>query len=196
MQTLVARNRLEQSIKRSRFVALAAPMSSIEQAQKFLQEVSDISATHNCYAWRFGQTYRSFDGDEPAGSAGRPILSAIDGAGLDQIIVVVIRYFGGIKLGVGGLVRAYSSLAAECLRQSPKVSLVRRQRVRIQTAFADRGHVAHFLALYAAIVFSETFTADGISMEIDLSTDQVDEFSEAIRDATRGRARISPVLAN
>jgi uncharacterized YigZ family protein len=196
MQTLVARSRLEQSIKYSRFIALAAPLINIEQAQQFLQEVSDVSATHNCYAWRFGQTYRSFDGDEPAGSAGRPILSAIDGAGLDQTMVVVIRHFGGIKLGVGGLIRAYGAITAECLRQSQKVLLVRRQRVGIQIEFADRGHVAHFLSLYAASVVSEIFTAGGISMEIDLPADQVREFSDAIRDATRGRARIRPVLAD
>src|SRR3546814_18000784 len=75
-------------------------------------------ATHNCWAWRIGDDYRSNDDGEPAGTAGRPILAAIDGQGMDRVVVVVTRWFGGIKLGAGGLVRAYGGTAAECLRRA------------------------------------------------------------------------------
>ena len=81
--------------------------------------IADPTATHNCWAYRIGSEYRFSDDGEPAGTAGRPILAAIDGQGCDQVVVVVTRWYGGIKLGAGGLVRAYGGCAAECLRAAP-----------------------------------------------------------------------------
>ena len=93
-------------VKHSRFLAQAGPVDSAEAAHAFMATVADPTATHNCWAWRVGDQYRSSDDGEPAGTAGRPILAAIDGQGYDRVAVVVTRWFGGIKLGAGGLVRA------------------------------------------------------------------------------------------
>ena len=93
-------------VRHSRFRAQAAHAASIDAALGFLVGHSDRDATHNCWAYRIGAEYRSSDDGEPAGTAGRPILAAIDGQGLDQVVVVVTRWYGGIKLGAGGLVRA------------------------------------------------------------------------------------------
>jgi len=79
-----------------------------QAAQAALAGLIDADATHNCWAWRYGTHSRSSDDGEPAGTAGRPILAAIDGQGLDRLLVVVTRWYGGIKLGAGGLVRAKS----------------------------------------------------------------------------------------
>ncbi len=87
---------LEVEIKHSRFVARAAPVISPEQAQTFLQTIRDLNATHNCWAYKIGPLYRFTDDGEPAGTAGRPILSAIEGQGLEGVMVVVTRYFGGV----------------------------------------------------------------------------------------------------
>src|SRR3954447_7594427 len=106
-------------VKHSRFIAHAAPIDGAAAALAFLQQVAVADATHNCWAYRHGQDYRSSDDGEPAGTAGRPILAAIDGQGFDRVMVVVTRWFGGIKLGAGGLVRAYGGAAAECLRTAP-----------------------------------------------------------------------------
>ena len=91
--------------KHSRFLAQAMPVTSAEEAQAGLAALGDPDATHNCWAWRVGGQYRSSDDGEPAGTAGRPILAAIDGQGCDQVLVVVTRWYGGIKLGAGGRVR-------------------------------------------------------------------------------------------
>jgi putative IMPACT (imprinted ancient) family translation regulator len=99
-------------VRHSRFLAHAAPVESPTQAMDFVARVADADATHNCWAWRLGQDYRSSDDGEPAGTAGRPILAAIDGQGYDRIAVVVACLFWGIKLGGVGLVRAYGGAAA------------------------------------------------------------------------------------
>jgi len=94
-------------VKHSRFLAQAAPVQTSAQALAFLEEIARTPATHHCWAWRIGGDYRSSDDGEPAGTAGRPILAAIDGQGFDRVMVVVTRWYGGVKLGAGGLVRAY-----------------------------------------------------------------------------------------
>src|SRR5210317_2254673 len=118
MQTLASTASIETEIKRSRFIAHAARVDSLADTLEFYESVADPSATHNCWAWRLDHQYRFNDDGEPASTAGKPILSAIEGKGLDHTMVVVTRYFGGIKLGVGGLVRAYSGSAARCIDQA------------------------------------------------------------------------------
>lgn len=116
-----------QDIKKSRFIAFAAPVTGEEDAKNFLAAHSDPDANHNCWAWRSGQTYRFSDDGEPSGTAGKPILQAIDGQALDNVAVLVIRWFGGILLGSGGLMRAYGGTAAACLRlgeTSPVIAYV------------------------------------------------------------------------
>lgn len=95
---------------RGQTLALCSPRAAATEPRgrtPFLQAVQDLQATHNCWAYKVGAQYRFSDDGEPAGTAGRPILSAIEAQHLDRVMVVVTRYFGGIKLGVGGLVRAY-----------------------------------------------------------------------------------------
>src|SRR5690554_2098519 len=111
-------------VRHSRFLARATAVAGADEAMAWLQAVSVPDATHNCWAWRIGDDYRSSDDGEPAGTAGRPILAAIDGQGFDRVAVVVTRWYGGIKLGAGGLVRAYGGAAAECLRLAPRLQLV------------------------------------------------------------------------
>ncbi|KAK9096688.1 hypothetical protein Sjap_022185 [Stephania japonica] len=128
--TIEHRTTLEHEIKKSKFIAIAASIPDDTSARSFLAEVSDQRANHNCWAYKIGDQYRCSDDGEPSGTAGRPIYSAISTSGLDRVMVVVIRYFGGIKLGAAGLVRAYGGVASECLKNAqtclvkPKVPLV------------------------------------------------------------------------
>ena len=110
----------------SRFIALAYPVESEESVKEIVaglrKEYHD--ARHHCYAYRIGHdgaVFRSSDDGEPSGSAGRPILGQIDSAGLSDILVVVVRYFGGIKLGIPGLIRAYKSSTADALANAAVV---------------------------------------------------------------------------
>lgn len=115
-----------QEIKKSRFVAIAGKVDSEAEAKEFVARNSDAIAGHNCFAWRVGQSYRFADDGEPSGTAGKPILQAIDGQNLDNVAVVVSRWFGGVLLGSGGLVRAYGGTAALCLRDAEKELVIDR----------------------------------------------------------------------
>jgi len=176
-------------VKHSRFIAHAAPADDAEAAAAFMQRVHVADATHNCWAWRIGDQYRSSDDGEPAGTAGRPILAAIDGQGFDRIAVVVVRWYGGIKLGAGGLVRAYGGCAAECLRTAPRVALVEMATLRLHAPFDALGSVHAALPAASAIKHDETFDAQGVSMRIELPGDRVDDLKIRLRDATRDRVR-------
>jgi len=177
-------------IKHSRFIAHAAPIDTAAAALAFLQQVAIPDATHNCWAYRHGSEYRSSDDGEPAGTAGRPILAAIDGQGFDRVMVVVIRWYGGIKLGAGGLVRAYGGTAAECLRTAPRVPLVALTQLHVQAAFEDLGALHAALASHAAEKRDESFTPSGVDMRVELPADQAEPLKNRLRDATRDRIRI------
>ena len=177
-------------VKHSRFLAQAGPVDSAEAAHAFMGKVADPTATHNCWAWRVGDQYRSSDDGEPAGTAGRPILAAIDGQGYDRVAVVVTRWFGGIKLGAGGLVRAYGGAAAECLRRARRLPLVAMRTVELQAGFDDIGAVHAVLAAVGAEKRDERYEADGLHLEVTVAESQLDALRVQLRDATRDRARL------
>ena len=183
-----ARHLLE--VKHSRFIAQAAPVACPDAALAFLASVADPDATHNCWAYRIGAEYRSSDDGEPAGTAGRPILAAIDGQGCDQVVVVVTRWYGGIKLGAGGLVRAYGGAAAECLRRAERRPLLAMRGITITCPFDDLGHVHALLPLHSAEKLDERFDASGAQLSARLPADRVQALKTQLRDATRNRVRL------
>ena len=178
-------------IKHSRFITHAAPVQSPEQALAFIAQVSDGDATHNCWAYRIGGEYRSSDDGEPSGTAGRPILAAIEGQGYDQVVAVVTRWYGGIKLGAGGLVRAYGGAAAECLRVAERRPLVVMGEVRLSCHFDDLGSVHAALHAHAAHKLAEHFHETGANLHLQLPATQVEALKIQLRDATRNRVRFA-----
>lgn len=178
-------------VKHSRFIAQATPADSPQAALAFLAQVADPDATHNCWAYRIGAEYRSSDDGEPAGTAGRPILAAIEGQDCDQVMVVVTRWYGGIKLGAGGLVRAYGGAAAECLRVAERRLLVEMSEFRFGCAFDDLGSVHAALPAFAAEKLAEDFHETGAALRIALPADRVDALKTHLRDATRNRVRFA-----
>ena len=188
--TLAARASQLLEVKHSRFLAQASPVDNAEDALAFLREIGDRAATHNCWAYRIGQEYRSSDDGEPAGTAGRPILAAIDGQGFDRVMVVVTRWYGGIKLGAGGLVRAYGGAAAECLRVAPREALVALVTLDLACPFDDLGHVHAALVAHKALKQEESFDETGARLRVQLPADHVDALKSQLRDATRNRVRI------
>ena len=130
----------------SRFIAFAIPVETEDEVRElvagFRKEYHD--ARHHCYAYRLGadgSTWRSSDDGEPSGTAGRPILGQIDSAGLSDILVVVVRYFGGIKLGVPGLIRAYKSATADALSNAPVCEKIAGSWYRINFSYDAMPHV-------------------------------------------------------
>ncbi|KMZ59264.1 Thymidylate synthase [Zostera marina] len=141
--TLKDRISYDKEIKKSKFIAVASHVSDEASAHCFLSQVRDPKATHNCWAYKLGDQYRSNDDGEPSGTAGRPIYSAIASSGLDMLMVVVIRYFGGIKLGTGGLVRAYGGIASECLRDAETCLVKSKVEIGIEVPFNLLGSLYH-----------------------------------------------------
>lgn len=188
--TLTGVVRHEIEVRKSRFLALAAPAATPEAALAWLAEVADADATHNCWAYRIGQNYRFSDDGEPGGSAGRPILAAIEGQGFDQVLAVVTRWYGGTKLGVGGLVRAYGGVVAECLRTAPRLPLIERIAASVDCGFEHVDLVHQLLGAHAGEKTGERYSSDGLHLELLLPRDQADALALALRDATRGQARL------
>lgn len=188
--TLAAATEYATEVRHSRFLARAAPVDGGDAALDWLRDNAEPTAHHNCWAWRIGDDYRSSDDREPAGTAGRPILAAIDGQGFDRIVVVVARWFGGIKLGAGGLVRAYGGTASECLRLAERLPIVEQQELLVAFAFADTGAVHATLDVHRAEKLEEAFDATGIRIRFRIPADAVPALTSQLRDATRNRARL------
>jgi len=187
--TLPGLVRHESLVNRSRFLAIAGPASDPDSALALIAEHSLADATHNCWAYRIGQQYRFNDDGEPGGTAGRPILAAIEGQGFDQVAVLVVRWFGGIKLGAGGLVRAYGGCAAECLRLAPRLPLVTMTRLDCRIDFALETALRNLLPEFRADVVAQDYRADGLHLGLSLPAEHGDALRERLTDLSRGQVR-------
>jgi uncharacterized YigZ family protein len=196
MFILTGRWQHEAEISRSRFRAHALPLAAVDDWQQALASVSESGASHCCWAWRFGSEYRSSDAGEPAGTAGRPILNAIDSQGIDHALVAVLRWFGGIKLGVGGLVRAYGGTAAECVRRAPRQPLVERVLGDLHCGFEHADAVYRMLAAQRASIDGSHFASDGLRLRIALPRRSVEALRTELANATRGRGTLALIEAD
>lgn len=178
----------EETVQKSRFIAKAAPVASEEEALAFLAANREPQATHNCFAYKLGHLYRFSDDGEPTGTAGKPILHAIEAQGLDGVVVLVVRYFGGIKLGAGGLVRAYGGVAAEALRRAPKAPLVAWEEVRFLVPFSEVGRV-HGLLRSRSLTVTEDYRPEGVRFCVRLPAGEKEELLREVRNLTRGQVR-------
>lgn len=189
--TLVSVSTARQEIRKSRFAAAAGPVADEAAAKAFVAARSDPAANHNCWAWRIGQGYRFSDDGEPGGTAGKPILQAIDGQGLDGVAVVVTRWFGGVLLGSGGLIRAYGGTAALCLREAEKVALVETVSAAIACPFADLAILqARLGALAGVAVRDQTFNDSGAELTVSVPKAEIDSVARLVADLTSGRAAL------
>lgn len=182
----------QEEIKKSRFIVLADKVDSPAQALDFFAAHSVADATHNCWAYRIGDEYRFNDDGEPGGTAGRPMLQAIDGQQCDRVAVLVVRWFGGIKLGPGGLIRAYGGVTAQCLRLARKVELVDETQVECRCSFADMAIVQSRLAAHGARVAREMFDAEGVSWLLILPRVNEAAMAEQFVNLTRGQGQWQP----
>ncbi|MDE1165723.1 MAG: IMPACT family protein [Pseudomonas sp.] len=185
--TLLGPCQLREEIRKSRFITLAAPIESVADAQAFLDQYSDLNATHNCWAWKLGGQYRSNDDGEPGGTAGRPILAAIEAQDCDQVVVLVIRWYGGIQLGTGGLARAYGGGANKCLQQAQKRELISRVPLKCACSFSELALVKLRIAEAEGVVLNEDFTANGVDLQLALGRERIETVQRQLADLSRGR---------
>lgn len=192
MYTLAALARGEQDIKKSRFIAVAGAIADEAAAKAFLLALADPGANHNCWAWRIGQRYRFSDDGEPSGTAGKPILQAIDGQALDRVMVVVTRWFGGVLLGSGGLVRAYGGTAALCLRGAEKLELVDTVPALVTCGFGDLALLqARLGAVPGVTLQNPAFPATGPELLLDVPRAEAEAIARLVTDLTSGRATMT-----
>lgn len=190
-QTLRARiEHTADPIKGSRFIAVAAPVSTEGHGRELLAESQARwpDASHHCWAWRLAAPVidRAGDDGEPGGSAGRPILAALTGRDLVDTAVIVVRWFGGTRLGVGGLVRAYGGTAAAALDLGRFDEWVHQSTVAFNHSPSETGVIERTLAAAGATELKVEWGAS-ISRTVQLPTTAVDTLWAALADATNGR---------
>ena len=187
--TIANEFRTEYIIVKSHFIATIAPVSTEEEAQAFIQRISKEfwDATHNCTAYAIGprqEQQRSSDNGEPSGTAGKPMLEVLKKTTITNVAVVVTRYFGGIKLGAGGLIRAYSHSVAKAVQEGPKLLIAPRQIVSLTIDYSYFGSVERQLQTLE-LPYQSTFT-DTISLEIYVEPSFVSELETTITNLTGG----------
>ena len=194
--TLAAPARAEPpKVKGSRFFAEVAPVASAEAALAFVDSVRqrEYSATHHVWAYRLhpdDPAPRSSDDGEPGGSAGAPVLREIEGRDLFGVVAVVTRYYGGTKLGVGGLQRAYGEAAGAALSAAPTREVVVRERVVLAFAFDDTSPAMRLLDTFDAVVADQQHSAAGTRLALDVRRSEVGPLKDAFVEGTAGRGEI------
>lgn len=198
--TLADRGEAELRIRGSRFLAFAAPAEDEEAARELLTSLQRLyfDATHHCSAWRFRDgSWRANDAGEPGGSAGAPILAAIEADDLTDLVVVVVRYFGGTKLGVGGLVRAYGDAAAAALEAAPRRQGLPSVRVRLPYDYAHTAPVMGALESAGAAAIEHGFAGGGAVALIEATVPRsaLEALHETLRESTAGAVQVESIGA-
>ncbi len=180
-------------IKGSRFIATAFPVAQRAQMEERVKALwlDHSEACHICWAYRGAHTddIRTVDDGEPSGTAGRPILNIIEGRGLESIGVAVVRYFGGTKLGTGGLARAYSAAAQAVLSEAEQVHLQLRCVVSFEISYSFEGSLLYLLEQREAVVEERLYTT-GVKIIATLLYEGVEEIIREVNERTAGQAKI------
>lgn len=176
--------------KRSRFIGYAKPVATSEEAVAFINEIKSKhwDATHNVYAYilRDGQTRRYSDDGEPQGTAGIPTLDVLLKEGLTDVVVVVTRYFGGVLLGTGGLVRAYSHSAKIAVDAAKIITMSLCSEVRVKADYNFYGKLNSLIPECGGTIENTDFT-DSVEVTFLIPKEKVDGFSKKLTDAGNGK---------
>lgn len=177
--------------KRSRFIATVKPVTVEADATAFLDELRQKywNATHNVYAYviRNNQIQRYSDDGEPSGTAGVPVLDCLKKEGLHDLIVVVTRYFGGVLLGTGGLVHAYSKAARAGIDAAGRLEMLRCRRIHIGCAYTELGKIEHEIRSWNHISEEIEYT-DRVVLPVCIPVEDAERFCAAITEKTNGAA--------
>ena len=186
------RCRVETRVSNSRFIATIAPVASVADAQAFLKEIRGEmpDANHHVYAFRVGHGNSVSEGmsddGEPSGTSGPPTMAVVRGSGIGDIALVTTRYFGGTKLGTGGLVAAYTAAAQAAIRELQTEEKVRRIACELDVPYAALESVRKAIEAHEGIDLGETFDAD-VHLTFQVPEECVEKLAESIRNMTAGR---------
>lgn len=188
-----AETRVETRAGNSRFIATLGPAFSVEEAKAFISRVKTgfADATHNVPAYIIGHGQTTIahchDDDEPSGTAGRPMLAVLQGSGLGDVVAVVTRYFGGTKLGTGGLVRAYGDAVREGLEALPRAEKVATVTVMVEISYPLLERARLLVSSHGGVILEEQFAAE-ITLMIRFRSEEFPAFAAALREASHGVA--------
>lgn len=192
--------RVEIRVNNSRFIATLAPAFSVDEARAFVERMRQefADATHNVPAYVVGHetsvTAHCNDDGEPSGTAGRPVLAVLQGSGLGDAAMVVTRYFGGTKLGTGGLVRAYGDAARAVLAEAPRAERVPTHTVNVTVPYALFESLRLLIAGYSGNILDETFAAE-VTVTAQMAQERLPAFQDALRELSNG-ARQAEIVAS
>mgnify|MGYP000650019231 CR=1 FL=1 len=195
------KTRVEFRVVNSRFIATAAPAFSVDEAKAFIDEIKRefADATHNVSAYVIGHgasvVAHCTDDGEPSGTAGRPALAVLQGSGLGDIVVVVTRYFGGTKLGTGGLVRAYGDGVREVLDALPRAAKTSVHTLRIVTPYNLFKTLRLLIQAHHGIILDEAFAAD-VTITTRLMVEQFPAFQAALQERSGGKLEAEIIQAH
>ena len=183
--------------KKSRFIATVRPVESEEEALAFIEEMRKKywDARHNCYVYSVGmnrEATRCSDDGEPSGTAGRPMLDVILGQDIYNVTVVVTRYFGGVLLGTGGLVRAYSSAVQTGLAASTVITKKLGIALRVETDYSGIGKIQYIAGENGLPILDSEYT-DKVILHLLVPEDQVQQVEKRITEGTSGRASMEKI---
>ncbi|UCF65280.1 MAG: YigZ family protein, partial [bacterium] len=183
----------EIKVKGSRFIATVASAPQKEAAENFIAEIRKIyhDATHNCFAYRVNSSvFRFSDDGEPSGTAGRPILNIIEKYQLHHVVLLVTRYFGGTKLGTGGLIRAYTRAAETVVQKAEIIIQYHFVEILVEYPFEFIQKVQHLVQKYKGHIFEGASDRAMIS-RIEMTPSRQGSFLAELNDVTRGQAKLS-----
>jgi uncharacterized YigZ family protein len=186
----------ELEIKRSRFITSVGRINGRAEGKQFVQQIrtKHPTASHHCWAYMAGKPddahqYNQSDDGEPKGTAGKPMLNVLTHSGLGNTIAVVTRYYGGIKLGSGGLVRAYSQSVSEALKQLQTSEQLVTSPLAIRFPYTYQGKIDHYLISQGVSIIGQSFEAD-VSYTLDVPVSKLELTKTDIANQTQGQVKI------
>lgn len=179
----------ERTVRNSRFVGICGPAGDEAEARAFIAARGEAGCRHVCWAFRCGDVVRFDDAGEPGGTAGRPILAALEHFELDASVAVVSRWFGGVKLGTGGLARAYGGTAMDALAAAPMAPVVAMATLSCGVPFDAANDLHLLIDRFEAEKVEETWTRDGLEVRLRLPEASREGFAEQLVENTRGAGR-------
>lgn len=194
-KTVFKESEVTEIVKKSRFIAYVKPIETVDEANEFIEKIKKkhYNANHNVPVYVLGdkfQVQKFSDDGEPSGTAGLPILEMLKNEGITNLVIVITRFFGGVKLGTGGLVRAYSHVAKSAIQEAVIIEKIEYQNISVVINYTIHGKIQNFLSNNENYVLNNTQYSDEVELDMYIKTDEVDMFKSKIIDLTSDNCKI------
>ncbi len=195
-KTVKADQKISIEIKKSIFIVHVTPVKTEQSAQDFIQHIQKTysDAAHNVFAYRVGvksERARQSDDGEPAGTAGKPVLEVLEQEALTNTVIVITRYFGGIKLGASGLIRAYRSSAAKGIASAGKVTRSKHRLIETEIGYSELGKMRHKMANHPRWTLKKIHYKENVKVVVAVPVGETGPFMGFLNELTDGSAKFT-----